>query len=1211
MRKLLSKIKSLRKAKSRSERPGASFVFLFCAILILSATISASLTASRYVATVNATFDDNGVIKDYMDFTVNTVFVVKDQSELFSAINQGYSYIQISNELTNPFVITQSPKNLTTDLIIDLNGIELYRHGTEPIFEISEGVRLTITDTSDSQKGCLYNPTGSVLRIDGGNLTVVSGKFECGPRYSEYYSYNHNILSEKSQKRTIVEDNSYLVDIWIKDENSNDFSYEKIYAPIIKAYDTDADGFKHHHGNVYFDWTVSATPSGGENLDNFTIFADTYCYYTTEEDNSYDIMKSTAYKADWYYTYHVDDVSYRYVANPSEEDIEVTIYGYEETIKNAEENRGSPDDIDKEKNDFFAAIKMTGGVFDILYGDFYNYFGVNTTACIDMMGGELIIKKGRFSTRIPNANYHDHHVIDAKEIDEEAFEPFDYFNYFFWGREDLGPDDTEMDYNVYKEGIRAMKGQGYGILTSGDAKITIAEGSFYSSNNNLIHMQKGSLEIGGGEFFKVCTPRYFLKEYDHTDSAILMHDGNLKIGAADYTIYGDYARAINMQNGKLDINGASCVVHGDYSYAVYSEVPGENLILTDIKFNMHERSEIGTLVGIYSKRNEATGNSGVVTIKTTSPGESYVNIQGNNSAAVYAHGGDVNSQGCNYQIDGYNSAGVYVNEGAVTVNGGHIDLVSNINCYGVYAINLSEEKNVRVDVTNAHIDVGYVDSATPPTTTHSDCRACIGVFLGSANPDSSVILTNSNVHSYEIGVALSGGKLVIADSDSTPNNIKTNRASAVAVSNGNLEFAAGGIYNLTSFNTTSSDWQNTYEMEVPYISQEGGNYERTFVTFNNFDGVYVKGGSVIADGTVNITHTGLENRIDYDTPYVYNTLKVTSYAVRVVGGTVNIKKGIITNYSGGGVCCSGTEGTEGHITLGDSTTTKDDIVVFAAGERYVGAAGEDIEDEDNGTYDAVGQYVSTGWQAQKSISGGHAIELNGGNITVWNGTYTANFGNGIAANSNGVITVWNGEFDGKMTTTPNNSLFRDHSGPAAYYGLKVIGGAEVHIHGGNFMGGNGGAFVTGIDNFVNFNNYSSTTGKRAEVYVYGGNFGGDCYDSFNVYDHSYVVFGAAGEGEYNSANEYRNAIKMIANSATIATNQIVDNRGAENMRSKSIIDVYYGVYTSGNAGIYNSNADVNIYNYNQGYVTYTVTNGSVNRIDTAQAVYFEPQTTAP
>ena len=201
---------------------------------------------------------------------------------------------------------------------MDLNGIEVYRHGNDPVFEISDGIRLTITDTSDTQRGCLYNPTGSVIKISGGTLTVASGKFECGPRYSEYYSYNQNILSDKSHKRTLVRDMAYPVQLVTQTHTLGEGEEPEAvtaYAPIIVVYNTSFDGNIHHHGNVYFDMDINLNASGSAPYGVLGIDADTYCYYTTDEDDSYELMRADAEKASWYYSYYVRKSDFTYYSN--------------------------------------------------------------------------------------------------------------------------------------------------------------------------------------------------------------------------------------------------------------------------------------------------------------------------------------------------------------------------------------------------------------------------------------------------------------------------------------------------------------------------------------------------------------------------------------------------------------------------------------------------------------------------------------------------------------------------------------------------------------------------------------------------------------------------------------------------------------------------------------------------------------------------------
>lgn len=187
--------------KRQKESKVAKILMLILSLVFFTSTIVAS-SISKYVTQKQAYFGD----KEHLDYTVNAVFVVRNQEELFAAINQGYTYVQLDQDIENPLIVTQKAETLNTDLILDLNGIEIQRNGYEPILNIKPGVRLTVVDTSSEQTGGLYNPVGSVFNIYGGTLTVVTGNFESGPRYSEYYSYNNYVLdgSTDSQDRKSV-----------------------------------------------------------------------------------------------------------------------------------------------------------------------------------------------------------------------------------------------------------------------------------------------------------------------------------------------------------------------------------------------------------------------------------------------------------------------------------------------------------------------------------------------------------------------------------------------------------------------------------------------------------------------------------------------------------------------------------------------------------------------------------------------------------------------------------------------------------------------------------------------------------------------------------------------------------------------------------------------------------------------------------------------
>ena len=382
-------------------------------LLVFISSFFVSITVSRYVAEQNAPFGDD----THLDYTVNSVFVVKNQEELFAAINQGYTYVQLDQEIENPLIVTQKAETLNSDLILDLNGIEIQRNGYEPILHIKPGVRLTIVDTSAEQTGGLYNPVGSVFNIAGGTLTVVTGTFESGPRYSEYNSYNSEILDDtvgSATLRTLVEKDPQQVNLSVKKDGV--FQTEVVTtAPIIKSYPEKTGNVEYNHGNLYFDTQVTRGA--------FTIKPDTYCYYRTSEDAGVDTSADSM--ADWFYTYYVTQDGFNYVGTTPEStnDVKITIFGYENTIKQAS-TKVNP-------IDYYAAIQMSSGTLDVQNGAFFSYFGVDRTACVNAQGGQITVKKGKFSSRVPNATKYVPDGVAVKEVDGLAFDE-SYFDNYNW-----------------------------------------------------------------------------------------------------------------------------------------------------------------------------------------------------------------------------------------------------------------------------------------------------------------------------------------------------------------------------------------------------------------------------------------------------------------------------------------------------------------------------------------------------------------------------------------------------------------------------------------------------------------------------------------------------------------------------------------------------------------------------------------------------------
>ena len=1370
-------------------------------------------TVSRYITITKAPFDGS----DELDYTVNAVFEVKNQDDLFAAINQGYSYVQLSKDIENPLIVTEKAENLDADLILDLNGIEIQRNGYEPILNVNKGVRLTVVDTSTEQTGGLYNPVGSVFNIKGGTLTVVTGTFESGPRYSEYYSYNEDILSSETDytKRTLVEPTAQKVNYYTRNSEGDFDTPTIINAPIIRSYPVVTGDIIYNHGNLYFDHTITRG--------DLTITPDTYCYYRTSEDKSASDDSQVA--ADWYYSYFVTRDYYEYygtnidgVADP-EDYIEITIYGYEDVIDGASK-------IEK-PSDYYAAIQMQSGMLEVQSGSFNSYFGVDTTACVNSQGGTITVKSGAFASRIPDALSQAADSVDIKEDDSLAYDATYFYHY---------------DWSTEANGSLAKKGQSYCILNGGNAEVSIGDGKFYSSDNSTIHMKGGNLNIGAGTISKKTTTAppgvNLTAEQIPYYSAIYMENGELAVSNAEFNVLGDRTLGMTMQNGLLEITNATCNLSGSYVYGIKSSVSGlNNFNVTDVTFNLtggdnqtgiyaengrvnvsststddiktmtvDGQSSVGILVtnggsvnstaynyvlngsgsaGIYSAENGAIdmingemqvkgdnsygiyslvtgqdsfnvkdvsfdmtgGNNqtGIyaengrvnisstaatdvktmtidgqdsVGIKVLNRGSVYSNlynytlngaystgiysaengkidvsegqmqVKGDNSYGIFslvegddsfnvknllitmtdgeaqtgiyaengrvnitstdsdkdtitidgneakgisvANGGSVYSDSYNYTLNGDYSYGIHSIGGMVEVKSTTIDLESNVSCYGIYA--RSDVESISIDLVDGFIDVGYNAGGTKTGTV----AASVGVFMATNNNANTVNITRSKIHSYEIGIALEGGSLNVNETAT----VLTQKASSIVVLGGNLTFAesttenadggvgAGFSYVLSSSNTRATKnmtassrntllgyYTNSYNLTLPTAYGGTQNYA-------NRDGVYVSSdaGNSRLDilGKVKIEHAGLANNIytSGTTKYTrYDQVVINSYAVAVSGGNVNIRKAEITAHVGGGVSCS-----DGNITLGasDSLTNNDDITVLAKGNITDDANSTSNAQSNQTNYNSIGTWISNSWMNERSVTGGNAVALIGGNITVYGGYFEATFGNGVSATvptsftsgqDGGTINVLGGTFIGWHNDDDNDLTNARKSGPAAHYGLKVIGGCNVNIYGGTFDGGNGGALVTGINKFTSRTNISSTNNKYATVRVYAGKFGDSQsatpanLDGFNVYDMSDVVFGAHPANTYASASEYANAIVIYAQNAAIATNPITEAA----TRIASTVRVYYGSYhpvqTGTEDGNWNANATCTFYNTRTNHTLYfvkTANNFNIVNNQTAQ-----------
>ena len=1149
-------------------------------LFVLSCATLITITIAKFVSEENAPWGEDQTI----DFTMDNVYEVNNQDELFSALNNGYPFIRLSKDIDNPLIITDDAENLYQDLILDLNGIEIQRNGHDPILNILPGVRLTVTDTSQEQTGGLYNPVGSVFNIAGGTLTVASGDFESGPRYSEYYSYNSYILDNSTNsetKRTLV---SGVNDVLYYSEKSSNgqFSgtYETCAAPIIQSYPTTTNEIIYNHGNLYFD--TAMTEFANTPLDH-AIEADTYCYYYTQDKSSY--RSSIPKDADWYYSYYVTTATNEYFKAELTEDekasdlyTQVSIYGYKGVIEGASQKT--------QQKDYYAAVKMQEGMgkLDVQKGKFFCYFGVDKTAAVNAMGGIITVKSGEFSSRVPNATSATQNSVNAREDDHLAFTDDNYFNNFKWAND------------TFADGAQARKGESYCILNGGNAQVTITKGKFYSSNNNTISMSGGELTTSG-TFTKNNTVKLDERGDAATKfAAVYMNNGTLNVSDSTFNVYGDYTAGVYIKAGTIDIAKSECNVEGANTNGIYSLVEGEgNFTVTDTNFTMTDGD---SQMGIYAENGEvslrstststfniAGANSKAVyaaagsTIHSTgyqytltgeqsegiySTGgkvevvDGSIKLKAASSAGIYSTGGDVNVSNVAFTLDGAHSMGIYSSGGNVSaVNSTTITMNSNVNSYGVHVSNSAAAPTVELSGVTIHAGNSTVNANS------GTVDATIGVYLHS-NGSGAVKLTNgAHIYSNEVGIAVNKGNV----SWTGGGELAAYNGSAIAVKSGNINF--GSESDTNSVFTVASKVNGTKDTNG-YNSSTTHSYTITIAgaEYNNLHGMYINGGSFTCYGNLYYNFDGLCSDDQTDSSYKPLDNKTRSFAVYVnaaastLGNTVNFSavKGRIEVTTGGGVWVAGGSAVLGDNAVLDNTT----LAVRTKGEVMYGTLRGGLPSTNNWNY-----YVTK--------TGGPALQVTGGSLTVKYGSYIAARGKALFV-EDGNVTVTKGNFVGgslpdvkdkiEQGDTTGKSYLQQRSGLACYYGLFVSGAGQVKIADGNFLGQNGGAFFYGND-----------PESACVTEIKKGNF-------LSVYNNSGSVLGLCGVCVMG------NATLSLGNVYMNAVNAAISVEGSEKVSEVISIDNAKAKITI-TGGEYITSTGAVIFNYgdSSSHATWVITGG--------------------
>ena len=1013
-------------------------LIIFLTALIVALMATSFLYASTYGRYESDKLSDDSTYDDSIEFVGAEQFVVYTPEELIEAIENGYSYIQIADNAESPFVITTGVQDVSTNLVLDLNGTVVVRNSRNPMLDVGQGVSIVLVyDSSEEQTGAFYNPVGSALQVSGGTMTVGSGSYESGPRESEDGANQNEEGYQGASLDGFGSDGS----VWLY---ARDESYTEKPATV------DRSGSQYHRINGTVAGYVPRIDknyyrSSGNTPYKF-LAPDTFLIYTREEGIIADENSSFApgtllvegrpltvpcnvASCDFYYYYPTGERA------ENGTDIYAVVYGYWD-VKELAENGSSLRDSGLQWP--YASIRMDAGQGFVRGGTFDNHFGLDYTYGIFTQGGTLTVSGTPATTK----------------------------------------------FSAVDNGI-CIGCAGGGLLISG--------GEFASDMGDTIRMQNGDLDVNGGTFsvglgyiFHITGGEMDVTAGSFTKNAAggATGEGAKNNGAAIYMAAGTQST----DAGTLRIDGSAqendtksvrFTVTGSYVKGI--EADGGTINAQNVSFTFNEGTAGNGNTGILSKG----GQVALTSCTFTMPGENNRGIASQVTVAS-RDGEDTSVTNCTFTLEGSNNRGVYVSGGRTSISGGELN-VGNTDTNGSnFGI---EAAGGRVDAENATINVYGGSSAGIHTYGTSPLLNIIGTFNCTVTQETGALLSSAaimatsgsvtfetdsgTITSNGVGIVVRGGTLA---QNSGALTVNTQRGTGIYIASGNFTQTAGRL----EVNSTikSISWDD-------FITGNGTNSTATQTT----NGIYITGGSLTANGTLDVTHTGTDNAAYSGTDYAFLQQQITSYAVRVQGTTstfVTINAGEITNSIGGGVYVSG-----GTVTLGSQTSNVGPTVT---------TTGQSVFPDP--------QFVNNAWRYSQSKTGGHAVEVSGGNLTVNDGSYTAAHGNGILVRNTGdsqnKVTINNGTFIGNTVTTSGSGTV----GPGVSYGLNIMGkNLTVIINDGNFGEKDNTDRVNSAASFYGIP--VTEDAARPQVKIHGGTFEGHDADVISVFRFVDVTFDGA------------------------------------------------------------------------------------------------------
>ena len=1183
---------------------------ILCYILLclfVLTTITASLTFGRYTSEKASDNDYKGDI----EYILGDAIIINTIDDFFQAIENGYSNIQLGDELDNPLIISGGMSGVVSDLTIDLNGHEIQRNNREPLLDVKEGINLTIIDTSAKKTGSLYNPVGSVLKVSGGTLTAAAGIFESGPRsgkrdnkgnrvddetdsnYDEYAVANGNASwSARSGGGFDTQTDIKEVQLFERPKDGSG-KYVKVEGtvplPIITPKDAEKTGTNLAvNGNMYFD-----DVEGQINYYSFTdnqgvvrgiINDDTYLYYTFESENMQFTDTAASGSADYYYQYYVvgdksdGTVDFEYVgaARQNETDVPVTVYVYN-NVKGSADGSADAEGSSPPK---YAAINMASGNLYARAGYYYSYFGEEDTYCVDATGGYMAVTQGQF--------------------------------------------------NAFGKGVGIRCA--YGESAEANEYLNISRGDFYSEAGDTIRVSGGKLEIGTAKI-----------EKDATGSDVKV----------DWFANGS---AINVSGGDVTVNNSLAIsVEGSGCAGIRSDGAGAVTANKNCDITLKGEQNVGIYSGKPSGGTSQPVISQPVIIGSQSSGAVTANItlNGEHSYGIYSAGGDVNIAGgggsATFTLSGTELQGIYSTGGNVNIangtaggevtftidsnneytpgpddptasnapysraiysNGGNINIGTNGKTKATFSLDGNYLQGIHANGGEVNICTANVAETSATFTLGDQAEKGATNITGIATGTAATVNIGSNSSTFTLnayGETMSGifaqggvvkllGKATFELDGSGMGGIYSVGGSVVLGAQSNAKSATftltgssmRGISVSGSGSSATFNGETTVNMSNGIEDSYGIAASQGTLTFNNSVDITAQGASTAAYG-IHATGAGSVVDIGGATTITYSGKATSSNGIHNVGGTVAISATTTITFDGGAEKSNGIyngidteQGIDGgEIGLGYQLNDKNELIKADGTAEFTvdlsAATGS------TGIYSAGGTINISGRKYTSEIKESVGTDLD--NASIYATAGEVNFAASGTAQDDGVTLTSDNlgiVIRGTLNFDSGNVEINTPNGTAIYvYQGSLTAKEDVTVDIESGINGKGWG-VEGAESQTNIYN---------GVFVNGGSL--IASGTFNV-THTGVANDDVGSGMnagITSGNEYRDfAIKSFAvrvegsQDPSRATTVTLNKANIQ-----SVIKEENGITKGGGGGLYVSGGTVTLGNKNsqQGDISVT------------------------